>query len=165
MKQGSHYQEILHVVSRIARHTNPQHLPVLRKLQISLAQFLVLDVLGHQDHDLRMSELAAAAGLPPSELTRVVDELAAKGWIERGVDPTDSRARVVGITKKGARLMAQAHAQAAVELRGVWSDFTHDEWHRFTDYLHRFAAALSRVRTQAGLDRRGKAGRWKGETR
>ncbi len=153
MKQGNHYQEILQLVSRIARHTNPQHLPVLKRLRISLAQFLVLDALGHHDGPLRMAELAAAAGLPPSELTRVVDELIAKGWIARAVDPVDNRARLAGITRKGARLMALADEQAAAELQGVWSDFTHDEWHRFTDYLHRFAAGLGRVRARAGSGR------------
>ena len=36
--------------------------------------------------------------------------------------------------------------EATEELRGVWSDFTHDEWHRFIDFLSRFESGLRRVR-------------------
>ncbi len=159
MKQTSHYQEILRVVSRIGRLTNPQHLPVLKKLRISLAQFLVLDALDDQERPLRMTDLAEAAGLTASELTRVVDELLGKRWIAREIDAEDSRARLIKRTRAGEALMARARRQAGVELLGVWSDFTHEEWHRFIDYLHRFAKGLARAHSQARAPARGRGAR------
>jgi DNA-binding MarR family transcriptional regulator len=148
MKQRDHYRQILRLVSRIGRMTNPQHLPVLKQMRIPLTQFLALDALSDAGGPLRMTELAHAAGLSPSELTRVVAELEGKEWVERGADPEDSRVRLVEATPAGARLIKEVHSQATAELRGVWSDFTHDEWHGFIDYLQRFEQGLCRVRAK-----------------
>jgi DNA-binding MarR family transcriptional regulator len=97
---------------------------------------------------MRMADLAEAAGLLPSELTRALDDLEKKKWAARAADPTDSRARLVKATQSGTRLIAKAHEQAGEELKSVWSDFTHDEWHRFTDYLHRFAEGVKRAHSK-----------------
>jgi DNA-binding MarR family transcriptional regulator len=148
VKKTNHYREILSLVSRIGRLTNPRHLPVLKKIAIPLSQFLVLDALADGDGSMRMADLAEAAGLLPSELTRVLDDLEKKKWAVRAADPKDNRARLVKATQSGARLIAKAHDQAGEELMSVWSDFTHEEWHRFTDYLHRFAVGVKRVRSK-----------------
>jgi DNA-binding MarR family transcriptional regulator len=123
---------------------------VLKRRRISLTQFLVLDAITASRTSMRMAELAHAAGLPSSELTRVVSELEAKKWVERTTDPEDNRARLARATPAGARLIRTVHAQATAELSNVWSDFTHDEWHRFIDYLQRFERALDRARERSG---------------
>ena len=48
----------------------------------------------------------------------------------------------------GARLLQHAYDQAGEELLGVWEDFTHEEWHRFIDYLTRFERGLLRGRAE-----------------
>ena len=148
MKQRDHYRQVLRLVSGIGRLANPQHLPALKERRISLTQLLVLGSLNDAGSRLRMSELAHAAGLPPSELTRVVTELERNKRVVRRADPEDSRAKLVKITPAGARLIRQAHTEATAELRDVWSDFTHEEWHRFIDYLQRFESGLGRVRAK-----------------
>ncbi|MBW1879727.1 MAG: MarR family transcriptional regulator [Deltaproteobacteria bacterium] len=117
-------------------------------MRIPLTQFLVLDALSDAGGPLRMTELANAAGLSPSELTRVATDLESREWVERGADPADSRVRLVKTTPAGALLIHEVHSQATAELRGVWSDFTHDEWHGFIDYLQRFEQGLCRVRAK-----------------
>lgn len=159
MKQSSHYQQILRLISRIGRLTNPQHLPVLKAMRISQAQFLVLDGLLEAEDLVRMSDLARAAGLSESELTRVVGELESKRWVGRGADPEDGRAKLIAMTPAGARLIRKAHEQATAELRGVWADFTHEEWHRFIDYLRRFEGGLRRSRNDHGSPSAGRRGR------
>ncbi len=139
---------MLRLVSSIGRLTNPQHLPVLRRMRISQAQFLVLDGLTEAALPMRMSDLARVAGLQDSELTRVVSELEGKQWVERTADPEDGRAKLVEPTREGARLIRRAHGEAAAHLRAVWSEFTHEEWHRFIDYLRRFENGLRRTRTE-----------------
>ena len=160
MKQRDHYRQILLLVSRIGRLTNPQHLPLLKDQRISLSQFLVLGSLDGVAPPMRMTDLAEAAGLTASELTRVVAELETKGWVARRADPEDSRAKLVAATAAGARLSRRASEQATTQLRGLWSDFTHDEWHRFIDYLERFERGLKRTRTAtvAASRRRGSRG-------
>ena len=46
-------------------------------------------------------------------------------------------ARLVALTAAGRKLYREAERQAVGELQGVWDDFTHEEWHRFIDYLGR----------------------------
>lgn len=146
VKQKDHYRQILRLVNGIGRLTNPQHLPALRQRHISLAQFLTLDGLSSASRPLRMSELAEVAGLAATELSRLVTGLEADGLIERSSDPEDSRVRLVSLTRAGATLNRQVHRDATADLHGVWTDFTHDEWHRFIDYLNRFESGLRRVR-------------------
>lgn len=158
MKQSEHYRQVLRLVSGIGRLTNPQHLPALSERRISLSQFLVLDALVQGEQPLRMAELARLAGVTSTELTRVVAGLEAGEWIVRRTDPGDSRARLVALTPAGRKLYRDAQRQAVHDLRGVWEDFTHDEWHRFIDYLGRFEGALRRERERP---RRGRDGRAK----
>ncbi len=153
VKQKDHYRQVLRLVNGIGRLTNPQHLPALRERRISLAQFLVLDALGNAGRPLRMSALAQSAGLAATELTRVVTALEAKSFVERHTDPGDSRARLVALTRKGRTLIGRVQREATADLRDVWSDFTHDEWHRFIDLMQRFESGLRRVRASTHDER------------
>lgn len=93
-----------------------------------------------------MTELAETSGLAATELSRLVSGLEQDGFVKRTSDPTDKRARLVSLTRAGATLAARVHREATADLRGVWTDFTHDEWHQFIDYLNRFESGLRRVR-------------------
>lgn len=149
MKQKDHYRHILRLVNGIGRLTNPQHLPTLRDRRISLAQFLTLDALASSERSLRMTELAELSGLAATELSRLVAGLEADRLVKRSNDPEDNRARRVSLTRAGAALAKRVHREATADLRGVWTDFTHDEWHQFIDYLSRFESGLRRIRSPA----------------
>lgn len=146
VKQRDHYRQILRLVHGITRLVNPQHLPVLRERNISLSQFLVLDALAANESTVRMSRLAALSGLQPNELTRVVKALEERRWLGRTTDREDSRAKQVGLTASGAKTIRKVYDQATAELSAVWEDFTHEEWHRFIDYLNRFERGVRRTR-------------------
>lgn len=146
MKQREHYRQVIRLVSGIGRMINPQHLPALSERRVSLSQFLVLDALAASERPLRMAELARQAGLTSTEVSRVVTSLESRRYIGRRTDPEDSRARLVATTAQGRKLHTAVERQATADLRGVWEDFTHEEWHRFIDYLGRFETGLRRVR-------------------
>ena len=101
---------------------------------------------------MRMSEIAESAGLAASELTRVISGLEREGLVKRKSDPDDNRAVRVALTRKGRETVKVVHREATSDLREVWTDFTHDEWHHFIDLLNRFESGLRRVR--AGQPRR-----------
>jgi DNA-binding MarR family transcriptional regulator len=149
VKQRDHYRQVLRLITAIGRLTNPQHLPALSERKISLSQFLVLDALAAAERPVRMAELSRLSSLSSTELSRVVASLEAASWAQRRTDPDDSRGRLVAITAQGRRVHRGAERQATSDLQGVWDDFTHDEWHRFIDYLGRFEAGLRRVRGRA----------------
>jgi len=136
----------LRLVHGISRLVNPQHLPVLKERNISLSQFLVLDALASSASTVRMSQLASLSGLQPNELTRVVKALEQRRWLRRSTDSEDSRAKQVRLTSAGTRTIRVVYEKATVELSTVWDDFTHEEWHRFIDYLNRFEQGVRRTR-------------------
>ena len=49
--------------------------------------------------------------------------------------------------RKGRTLIGRVQREATADLRDVWSDLTHDEWHRFIDLMQRFESGLRRVRS------------------
>lgn len=54
---------------------------------------------------LRLGDLAAAEGIAPSTLTRLVGVLEEAGFVERRPDPSDARASTIAITELGHQTM------------------------------------------------------------
>jgi DNA-binding MarR family transcriptional regulator len=57
---------------------------------------------------LRLVDLAAQAGMTPQSMGELVDDLQARGYVERRPDPADRRAKRIHLTDKG-----RANARAA----------------------------------------------------
>src|SRR3954466_6006476 len=57
---------------------------------------------------MSMRELADALGIDPPNATVVVDDLEAQGLVRRSAHPTDRRAKVVELTRKGTELARRA---------------------------------------------------------
>jgi DNA-binding MarR family transcriptional regulator len=56
---------------------------------------------------LRLGDLAAAEGIAPSTLTRIVAVLEELGYVRRDADPRDARASTLAITTKGTETLEQ----------------------------------------------------------
>ncbi|MFM7718350.1 MAG: MarR family winged helix-turn-helix transcriptional regulator [Actinomycetota bacterium] len=66
----------------------------------------------------RLGDLAERARMTKQGMMLVVDELEGRGYVRRVRDPEDSRAKVVRLTVRGRRYVAEVrHAIAAVEAR------------------------------------------------
>jgi DNA-binding MarR family transcriptional regulator len=57
---------------------------------------------------LRMSELATLVLLSPSGVTRLVDQLVAKGLVSRRKDPSDARGYLAELTKEGRAMLRKS---------------------------------------------------------
>jgi DNA-binding MarR family transcriptional regulator len=57
---------------------------------------------------MSMRELATALGIDPPNATVVVDDLEAQGLVRRRPHPTDRRAKLVEVTRKGKALARRA---------------------------------------------------------
>ena len=72
---------------------------------------------------LRLGDLAAAEGIAPSTLTRLVAVLEELGYVQRYADPKDARASTLTITPKGhetlERLRAEGTALLTQSLMGL----------------------------------------------
>ena len=59
---------------------------------------------------MTQQQLGRAIGMDPSSMVSTIDELEAKGWVERRRHPTDRRAYALHITERGPR---DAHPRPA----------------------------------------------------
>lgn len=88
---------------------------------------------------LRVKDLAGRTVLTRSRVSKLVDELAADGLVERQMDPSDRRSAVVAITAAGRRALRKG---APVYLNGIGRHFTA---HLSADQLTTVTAALQQV--------------------
>jgi DNA-binding MarR family transcriptional regulator len=66
----------------------------------------------------RTTQLAQRMGTSKQAVTKLVDDLEAKGYMSRASDPSDGRAKIVVFTGKGLRLLeAGERAKIAIEQR------------------------------------------------
>jgi DNA-binding MarR family transcriptional regulator len=70
---------------------------------------------------MRLGDLAAAEGIAPSTLTRLVTALEDSGYVRRYADPSDARASTLSITQRGhdtlERLRTESTLMLAASLR------------------------------------------------
>ena len=61
-----------------------------------------LEMLGIQD-GVRLTDIAAQAGMTTQSMGELVDDLVSKGYLRRQEDPADRRAKRIYLTDKGRR--------------------------------------------------------------
>lgn len=70
---------------------------------------------------VRATELAETIGLTKQATGQVIDRMDELGYVERAPDPSDGRAKVVQLTKKGQRA-ARALRSIADENETTWGE-------------------------------------------
>jgi MarR family transcriptional repressor of emrRAB len=92
---------------------------VLKEHDLHDGSYIVLAVLyGSEDETSTASTLGQACHEKPANLTRVCNDLAARGLITRGARPGDRRSVMISLTKKGRDLIK-------VVLPTVWQSTVH----------------------------------------
>ncbi|MDI1462652.1 MarR family winged helix-turn-helix transcriptional regulator [Catellatospora sp. KI3] len=98
-------------VARQLRHLTKD---ALAPWQVSPSQARALGVLGKEDA-LRLNVLAEQLRIAPRSVTEVVDDLEARGLVERRADPADRRATLVALTGPGRETVAAIGAARRAE--------------------------------------------------
>lgn len=102
---------------------------IMRRLQrdpiwdeVSMREYDVLFTLSQApDHRLRLRDLATSSLLSQPSLSRMVERLAAAGWVRREPAPEDGRGLVVTLTEEGAGLqkkVGRRHVEAIAHYVG-----------------------------------------------
>jgi DNA-binding MarR family transcriptional regulator len=65
---------------------------------------------------MRLGDLAAAEGIAPSTLTRLVTALEESGYVRRHADPRDARASTLAITPRGHDTLERLRTETTLEL-------------------------------------------------
>ena len=65
---------------------------------------------------MRLGDLAAAEGIAPSTLTRLVTALEDSGYVRRFADPSDARASTLAITQQGHQTLERLRTESTLML-------------------------------------------------
>lgn len=84
------------------------------------AHFAPLQALWDYPEGARATELAARAKITKQSMGELVEQLAARGYVERVPDPRDGRARLVRITSRGRRAGRLAR-DTVRDVEAAWS--------------------------------------------
>lgn len=99
---------------------------------------VLLELNAAPEQALRMQDLGARVVLSRSRVSRLVDDLERRGYVERRPDDVDGRATLATMTPSGRQAFRRA---AKVYLRGIEQHFTRhvrpDEQHTIVDALQR----------------------------
>jgi len=94
---------------------------------------------------LRLGDLAAAEGIAPSTLTRLVTVLEEAGYVTRRPDPSDARASTIAITEAGHEAMERLRDEGTAMLTASIQLLTREQ-------RAALAAALPSLELLAGAD-------------
>ena len=76
---------------------------------------------------LRLGDLAAAEGIAPSTLTRLVSALEESGYVRRDADPKDARASTLAITPTGHAMLENLREEGTAVLTESLALLTREE--------------------------------------
>jgi DNA-binding MarR family transcriptional regulator len=80
-----------------------------------------------QEGNLTMSEVSQAMGLATSTMTRMIDQLVEKGFVQRTADPDDRRIVRVGLTPQGQQLSASLEKEYLEFYHLIMGEIREDE--------------------------------------
>jgi DNA-binding MarR family transcriptional regulator len=125
----------------VARQLRQTSLRSLAHWDVTPSQSRALRVLTYHGA-IRLSGLSEHLRIAPRSTTEVVDDLEAKGLIERRPDPEDRRATLVALTEKGIEVGKAIRAASGSEAERVFDRLS------ATDRAH-LARILRRLRADA----------------
>ena len=128
-------------VSRLATYLERDLAEICAIAGLKTGQFQVLAELRARD-PMSASELARAIVLTTGGMTPVLDQLEARGLINRQVDTEDRRARRITITEKGKSLIGRALEQRLARHRALNAALTVEEREMLSAILRKLLIAM-----------------------
>ena len=130
---------ITHVQKRQSERINV----VLKRHDLNHVTYTALMMMyGSEAQTLTASQLSQATGEKPNNVTRICDELLAKGLIERYPDVEDRRRVVLKLTRKGEALVERFQPELWQLLDETYGDFDAEALRTLTRLLRRVLARL-----------------------
>jgi DNA-binding MarR family transcriptional regulator len=124
------WRAVMRIVKVIPRHLDSD---LVRGAGLTASEYTTIMHLSEgPNRELRMADLAAATDLSASRMTRLVDDLQARGLVTKTVSSSDARGNVARLTPRGM-----------AKLKSAWPVHLASVRHRFLDFMD--AAAIERV--------------------
>jgi len=114
---------------------------ILEPFELHPREFAVLRAVGFQEGQAQHA-LGDRLQIPGSRMVSIVDELEARGFVERRPNPADRRVRELHLTDAGRKALDQAFERAVAFEQQVAGPLAADERERLLDLLERISANL-----------------------
>lgn len=114
---------------------------ILEPFELHPREFAVLRAVGFQEGQTQQA-LGDRLQIPRSRMVSIVDELEARGFVERHPNPADRRVRELHLTKEGRKALEQAFERAVAYEQQVTEPLSADERARLLDLLERISASM-----------------------
>jgi DNA-binding MarR family transcriptional regulator len=108
-------------LARLSRRLRRHELAGLTPTQ--LAALATVELSG----PMRLGDLAAAEGIAPSTLTRLVTALEVAGYVRRHADPSDARASTMAITPRGQEALMRIRTESTLVLAASMQMLTREQ--------------------------------------
>jgi DNA-binding MarR family transcriptional regulator len=100
-----------YLISRLGFVGSRRFAELLATMGLTTRTWGAMNALDHEG-DVTQQQLGRAIGMDPSSMVATIDELEAKGWVERRRHPTDRRAYALQITDAGRETLTRARQMA-----------------------------------------------------
>jgi DNA-binding MarR family transcriptional regulator len=149
MTEPSHGHSLLHpallrntgyLISRLGFYASKQFAERLATMGLTPRTWGAMNMLDHEG-DVSQQQLGRAAGIDPSSMVSTIDELEAKGWVERRRRPTDRRAYALHITDAGRDTLTRARRLAGSAQNELLAPLDDAERAQLHDLLLRLVSA------------------------
>lgn len=118
----------------------------LRQHDLVDTSYMVLSLLyGTEDETCNASALGIACHEKPANLTRVCNDLEARGLIHRGTRPGDRRSVMISLTAAGRAAVEAALPDVLSKTTQVYAGFTPDELQQLEQLLERQLRNLNNI--------------------
>lgn len=118
---------------------------LLRPYDLTLEQFHSLKILLIEGGSVGQRDLCALTTKTPANLTRILDRLALKEFIERQPDPKDRRAFIINLTNTGERLINELMVIFSSYLDQILANITPDDTEACLRVLAQIMANLNQI--------------------
>ncbi len=139
-------------LKRISRHLEREMDKSFATHGLNLASFDVLATLRRSGAPYRLSpgDLMANTMVTSGTMTHRADQLVRAGYVERIGNPEDGRSVLIGLTRRGLKVIDAAVTDHVANLARLTSGLTESEAKRLDRLLERYLAALESAEDPAG---------------
>lgn len=132
------------LISRLGLVAQKRFAELLEQLGLNPRMWGVLNVLDAEG-PITQHALGKLVGIDPSSMVSTIDELEAKGLVERRPHPTDRRAHALYMTELGRKTLAQGRKQARTAQEELLAPLSAEEREQLHSMLLRLAQATKAV--------------------
>jgi DNA-binding MarR family transcriptional regulator len=129
------------MLSTLGHALSRRFIHALQPLELHPREFAVLRAVRANDGQSQQT-LAERLRIPPSRMVAIVDELEARGLIERRPDPGDRRVRALYVTERGQAVLEDAFSLVVQHERAISDVLTIEERAELLALLNRIADHL-----------------------